>query len=64
MTPEKTVGVLEAIGKNDQGLFLAVLYYLGVRRGEALGLQWQHDPFGLTPYRFGPWTHSYTLGDI
>lgn len=25
---------------NENGLFLAMLYYLGVRRGEALGLQW------------------------
>ena len=24
----------------DDGLYLAVLYYLGLRRGEALGLQW------------------------
>lgn len=25
---------------HEHGLFLAVLYYLGLRRGEALGLQW------------------------
>ena len=31
---------MEAIRKNENGLFLAVLYFLGVRRGEALGLQW------------------------
>ena len=40
MTENEVAGVLEAIRKNENGLFLAVLYYLGVRRGEALGLQW------------------------
>lgn len=39
---EETAGILSAIQNNDNqdGLLLAVLYYLGVRRGEALGLQW------------------------
>ena len=38
----ETAGVLKAISENlDQdSLLLAVLYYLGLRRGEALGLQW------------------------
>ena len=40
LTETEVAGVLEAIRKNENGLFLAVLYYLGVRRGEALGLQW------------------------
>ena len=40
LTKEEVAGVMEAIQKNEHGLFLAVLYYLGVRRGEALGLQW------------------------
>jgi integrase len=39
---EETNGILSAIHSNDNqdGLLLAVLYYLGIRRGEALGLQW------------------------
>lgn len=40
LTQAEVAGVMEAIRKNENGLFLAVLYYLGVRRGEALGLQW------------------------
>lgn len=40
LTQAEIAGVMEAIQKNENGLFLAVLYYLGVRRGEALGLQW------------------------
>ena len=40
LTPEETLRVLETIRTHPEGLFLAVLYYLGVRRGEALGLKW------------------------
>lgn len=40
LTQTEVAGVMEAIRKNEYGLFLAVLYYLGVRRGETLGLQW------------------------
>lgn len=32
--------MLHTIQNHEHGLFLAVLYYLGLRRGEALGLQW------------------------
>ena len=32
--------MLETIKTHPEGLFLAMLYYLGVRRGEALGLRW------------------------
>ena len=32
--------MLETIRTHPEGLFLAILYYLGVRRGEALGLKW------------------------
>ena len=31
---------MHTIKHHEHGLFLAVLYYLGLRRGEALGLQW------------------------
>ena len=40
LTPDETQRVLETIRTHPDGLFLAVLYYLGVRRGEALGLTW------------------------
>ena len=39
LTPEETRRVLETIRTHPEGLFLAILYYLGVRRGEALGLK-------------------------
>ena len=40
LTDDETARVLEVIDNNPEGLFLAVLYYLGLRRGEALGLKW------------------------
>ena len=40
LTDEETQRVLETIRTHSEGLFLAVLYYLGLRRGEALGLKW------------------------
>ena len=40
LTKEETERVLSVMHTNPEGLLLAVLYYLGVRRGEALGLQW------------------------
>lgn len=42
LNPEETKGVLKAISENDnpEGRLLATMYYLGLRRGEALGLQW------------------------
>lgn len=40
LTDEETDAVLRTISEHPEGLFLAVLYYLGLRRGEALGLQW------------------------
>ena len=40
LTQEETRRVLETIKMHPEGLFLAMLYYLGVRRGEALGLRW------------------------
>ena len=40
LTDDETQRVLEVIDKHPEGLFLAVLYYLGLRRGEALGLKW------------------------
>ena len=40
LTDDETQRVLAAIDNHPEGLFLAVLYYLGLRRGEALGLKW------------------------
>ncbi len=40
LTAAETKRMLEVIQTHKDGLFLAVLYYLGVRRGEALGLKW------------------------
>ena len=37
--PESVVAP-HSIENHPEGLFLAVLYYLGLRRGEALGLKW------------------------
>ena len=40
LTKDETIRVLQTINTHPEGAFLAVLYYLGVRRGEALGLKW------------------------
>ena len=40
LTDDETQRVLEVINNHPEGLFLAVLNYLGLRRGEALGLKW------------------------
>ena len=36
LTDQETENVLHTIQNHEHGLFLAVLYYLGLRRGEAL----------------------------
>ena len=40
LTPYETQRVLETIDRHPHGLFLTALYYLGLRRGETLGLKW------------------------
>ena len=40
LTKSETKRVLKTINNHPEGLYLGVLYYLGVRRGEALGLKW------------------------
>ena len=40
LTPEETRNILEVAETHPDGLILGVLYYLGLRRGEALGLKW------------------------
>ena len=45
LTDDETQRILEVINNHPEGLFLAVLYYLGLRRGEALGLKWRDFDF-------------------
>ena len=45
LTKKETARVLEVMRTHPEGMFLAVLYYLGVRRGEALGLKWSDFDF-------------------
>lgn len=40
LTIEQEDAVLDAASKNEYGLMIYLLYYLGLRRGEMLGLQW------------------------
>ena len=45
LTPKETENVLVTIQRHPDGLLLAVLYYCGLRRGEALGLRWEDFDF-------------------
>lgn len=45
LTDAETAATLAAIATHPNGLFLAALYYLGLRRGEALGLRWEDFDF-------------------
>jgi integrase len=40
LTDEETAAVLTTIDEHPEGLFLAVLYYFGLRPSEARGVQW------------------------
>lgn len=40
LTPDETARILHAIQEHENGPYLAVLYYMGLRPGEARGLQW------------------------
>ena len=45
LTASETEAILTTMRRHEDGLFLAILYYLGLRRGEALGLQAQDFDF-------------------
>lgn len=45
LTFDETAAVLSLIDTHPDGILLAILYYTGLRRGEALGLQWSDVDF-------------------
>lgn len=45
LTAAETAATLEVIRTTPQGLLLSVLFHLGLRRGEALGLRWEDIDF-------------------
>lgn len=45
LTQQETAAVLKLINTSPDGLLLAILYYTGLRRGEALGLRWSDINF-------------------
>ena len=45
LTPEETAAAMSVIETHEHGLLLALLYYAGLRRGEALGLRWEDVNF-------------------
>lgn len=45
LTSQESAAVLQVIDTHPDGLLLAILYYTGLRRGEALGLRWSDIDF-------------------
>ena len=51
LTAQETAAVLTVINTHPDGLLLAILYYTGLRRGEALGLRWSDVDFSARTLR-------------
>jgi len=51
LTAQETAAVLKIIDTHSDGLLLAILYYTGLRRGEALGLRWSDVDFSARTVR-------------
>lgn len=51
LTAQETAAVLKVIDTQADGLLLAILYYTGLRRGEALGLRWSDIDFSARTLR-------------
>ena len=51
LTAQETAAVLKVIDTHPDGLLLAILYYTGLRRGEALGLRWSDIDFAARSLR-------------
>lgn len=51
LTAQETAAVLRVIDSHPDGLLLAILYYTGLRRGEALGLRWSDIDFAARALR-------------
>jgi integrase len=78
LTDEETRAALHVGKHNEEGLLLLLLYYTGMRKGEALGLMWQdidwaHDTISVerdldfkskAPVNRIPGDMSYRIGDV
>jgi len=51
LTTQETAAVQTVIDTHPDGLLLAILYYTGLRRGEALGLRWSDVDFSARTLR-------------
>lgn len=66
LTEAERAAVLSLISTHADGLFLALLYYTGMRRGEVLGLQWNDVDFTKRVIRVERDIdhHTASIGDV